>query len=131
MEPQIIGYAALFVWFFSRMPQIRQMYVTKSVDDINFITLFLDFVGSFLYLTYAILMQDNIILAASIQPIFFNITMLILLKLYTKKNLPNVETNVEPNIDPNFVPNIEPNIVHNVEPNFVPNVEPNFVSDII
>jgi uncharacterized protein with PQ loop repeat len=97
MEPQIIGYIALFVWFFSRMPQLRQMYITKSVDDINFITLFFDFIGSLLYLTYAILIRDTIKVVDSIQPILFNIIMIILWKLYTKKNLHNIEPNIVPN----------------------------------
>jgi len=80
----ILGYTAIVIWSISRIIQMKQMYGTKKVEDINFYFLFFDLVGCFLYLIYSILIDDIIIIISSSLPIFFNSILLSLWCSYKK-----------------------------------------------
>ena len=80
----ILGYSAIVIWTISRIIQMKQMYDTKKVEDINFYFLFFDFVGCFLYFFYSILLDDIVIIISSSLPIFFNSILLSLWCRYKK-----------------------------------------------
>jgi MtN3 and saliva related transmembrane protein len=89
----ILGYSAIVIWTISRIIQMKQMYDTKNVEDINFYFLFFDLVGYFLYLIYSILLDDIIIIISSSLPIFFNSILLSLWYKYKKTQLLNLPEN--------------------------------------
>ncbi len=82
----ILGYSALVIWLGSKLPQIKQMYDTKEVEDVNFFFLFLDFLGNVLYTIYSSFTGDTVIILSSAMPIFFN-TILLWLWCKYKKNI--------------------------------------------
>ena len=82
----ILGYSAITIWLCSRISQMKQMYKTKKVEDVNFYFLFFDLIGQILYVIYSILLNDIVIIISSGLPIFFNIMVLWLWCKY-KKNV--------------------------------------------
>ena len=81
---EILGYSAIVIWTISRTIQMKQMYDTKKVEDINFYFLFFDLLGCFLYLIYSILFDDMVIIISCCLPIFFNSILLSLWCRYKK-----------------------------------------------
>lgn len=84
----IIGYIALSFELIHRFPQIYKLYKTKRGDDISELMIFTSIISSSLYIVYAFLRADNIILVGSIVPIIQDIIMIIMMRTYRRRITP-------------------------------------------
>lgn len=84
----IIGYIALSFELIHRFPQLYKLYKTKRGDDISELMIFTSIISSCLYVVYAILRTDNIILVGSIVPIIQDIVMIIMMRTYRRRIAP-------------------------------------------
>jgi len=84
----IIGYIALSFELIHRFPQLYKLYKTKRGNDISELMIITSILSSSLYVVYAILRTDNIILVGSIVPIIQDIVMIIMMRTYRKQISP-------------------------------------------
>jgi len=84
----IIGYIALSFELIHRFPQLYKLYKTKRGNDISELMIITSILSSSLYVVYAILRTDNIILVGSIVPIIQDNVMIIMMRTYRKQISP-------------------------------------------
>jgi MtN3 and saliva related transmembrane protein len=85
----IIGYIALSFELIHRLPQLIKLYKTKRSEDISETMIFIQFIALSLYIFYAILRTDNIILVGSVIAFCQNILMIFMIKNYKKNENTN------------------------------------------
>ena len=65
-------------------PQLRKIYISKSVKDLSFASLLLIFITNCVWLLHGYFIMDNSIIIACVISMIINIQLLILYFLYTK-----------------------------------------------
>jgi MtN3 and saliva related transmembrane protein len=81
----IVGVVAAILTSFSYIPQVRKMWLRKSVSDISQIALFQVTLGCILWLIYGISLTDFVIIGANVVSIFTLIIGLVLYYRYRVK----------------------------------------------
>ena len=82
----LIGIIAACLTSFSYMPQVRKMWLRKSVNDVSPTTIYQLGIGCVLWLIYGIYRIDFVIIAANIVMISFLTTALALYYRYRIKS---------------------------------------------
>lgn len=65
MQWEYLGYSAGLISMFGFVPQIRQMYKTKSASDVSLVMLVQNSLGTLLWLLYGIHLQDTPMIMAN------------------------------------------------------------------
>jgi MtN3 and saliva related transmembrane protein len=81
----VIGIVAALLTSFSYVPQVRKMWLRKSVGDVSNITIFQMSLGCLLWLTYGISRTDFIIIGANVVAIFTLVIGIVLYYRYRVK----------------------------------------------
>lgn len=80
----LLGFAAGTITSFGFIPQLIRGYKTKQLDDISYWMPLVLAVGMFLWLTYGIVRDDIVIIAANTFGVICNLLLILMKKWYTK-----------------------------------------------
>lgn len=69
----IVGLAATILGMSISIPQVLKVYKTKSVDDLSALTIFLYISSTVLWATYAVIIDDVLVLIANVFAVCVNL----------------------------------------------------------
>ena len=84
MLPLIVATIAPIINCIQLFPQLYKTYVTKSVKDLSFYSLFLVWLSTIFWLLHGYFITDISLIVAGIFNLIINITLLLLYFLYRK-----------------------------------------------